>query len=316
MDASPMALLPSGWLIIHKPTGMNSTHAVTRVKRLLQLPRGFKIGHGGTLDPFAEGVLPLGLGEATKALGYILDATKTYQFTLTWGGQTDTDDHTGQVVAQNDVRPSRAEVGAILPQFTGTITQTPPAFSALKFDGQRAYDLARAGNAPDMSKKTREVTIFTLNLDEFRPNEVVLTAKVSKGTYIRSLGRDIALALGAVGHLTTLKRLQAGPFTAAQAITLEALDTGLKNGQSAATFLKNVTVALDDIPVYRATEAEVAALIHGIVPANPGLKPGVWQVRNPQDQLQTMVQVHNDGTWQILRNFNNDIVMKDNNHAR
>lgn len=308
--------MKSGWLVLYKPAGMNSTHAVTRVKRLLQLPRGFKIGHGGTLDPFAEGVLPLGLGEATKALGYILDATKTYQFTLTWGSQTDTDDHTGQVIAQNELRPSRAEVEAILPQFTGTITQTPPAYSALKFDGKRAYDLARAGNAPDMSKKIRELTIFTLNLDECRPNEVVLTAKVSKGTYIRSLGRDIALALGALGHLTTLKRLQAGPFTAAQAITLEALDMGLKNGQSTATFLKNVTVALDDIPVYRATDAEVAALIHGIVPANPGLKPGVWQVRNPQDQLQTMVQVQENGIWQILRNFNNDIDMKDDNNDR
>lgn len=306
----------SGWLVIDKPAGMNSTHVVTRVKRLLQLPKGYKIGHGGTLDPFAEGVLPLGIGEATKALGYILDATKTYQFTLKWGSQTDTDDNTGQIVVQSDKRPTKAEIEAVLPQFTGSIRQVPPAFSALKFNGQRAYDLARAGKAPDMSEKAREVTIYSLNLDEVRPDAVILTAKVSKGTYIRSLGRDIALALGVVGHLTTLKRVQAGPFHLGRSITLEALDSSLKKGQSAATFLMNVTVALDDIPVYRATEAEVAALKNGIVPANPGLNAGVWQVRNPQDQLQTMVQVQNNGTWQILRNFNNDIEMKDQNDDR
>jgi tRNA pseudouridine55 synthase len=301
----------SGWLVIDKPAGMNSTHVVSRVKRLLQLPKGYKIGHGGTLDPFADGVLPLGIGEATKALGYILDATKTYQFTLTWGVQTDTDDNTGQVIATSDKRPTQAEIEAMLPQFTGKITQIPPAYSALKFAGQRAYDLVRAGKAPDMAEKTREVTIYSLNLDEVRPDGAILTAKVSKGTYIRSLGRDIALALGAKGHLSTLRRIQAGPFHLGQAITLEMLDSGLKKGQSAATFLMDVTVALDDIPVYRATDAEVAALKNGIVPANPGLIAGVWQVRNPQDQLQTMVQVQDNGTWQILRNFNNDIEMKD-----
>ena len=206
----------SGWLILDKPRGLGSTQGVSAVKRVLR-QNGYaktKVGHGGTLDPLAEGVLPIALGEATKLAGRMLDASKIYEFTLRFGEETDTLDTEGAVIATSDVRPTRAEVLAILPRFTGGIEQVPPAYSALKVDGQRAYDLARAGEMVEL--KARTVTIHSLVLrndaDEGALTEVTLVAHVSKGTYIRSLARDIAYGLETCGHVTYLRRTKAGPF--------------------------------------------------------------------------------------------------------
>lgn len=242
---------PHGWLILDKPRGLGSTQAVGMVKRVLR-QAGYgkvKVGHGGTLDPLAEGVLPIALGEATKLAGRMLDADKIYAFTIAFGAETDTLDTEGQVVATSDRRPPRAAVAAILDAFTGPLDQVPPAFSAIKVDGKRAYDLARAGEAVEMA--TRRVTIHSLAMeggghfdavdsafattagrpDPYDPtaplelaDSVTLIAHVSKGTYIRSLARDIAHALGTVGHVTYLRRIKAGPFRQEQAISLDILE--------------------------------------------------------------------------------------------
>ncbi|WP_309601390.1 tRNA pseudouridine(55) synthase TruB, partial [Sphingomonas sp.] len=218
----------NGWIILDKPLGLGSTNAVSAVKRALREagePKT-KVGHGGTLDPLATGVLPIALGEATKLAGRMLDATKAYDFTIAFGEQTDTLDLEGQVIATSDVRPTLAEVEAILPRFTGKIEQIPPAYSALKVDGERAYDLARKG--VDVELKTRSVTVLELALLSAETDSATLSATVSKGTYIRSLARDIALALGTVGHVTMLRRTKAGPFTLKSAISLDILNEAAK----------------------------------------------------------------------------------------
>jgi tRNA pseudouridine(55) synthase len=221
-----------GWIILDKPLGLGSTQGVSAVKRALR-QGGYakvKVGHGGTLDPLATGVLPIALGEATKMAGRMLDASKIYAFTITFGTQTDTLDLEGLAVAQSDVRPTLADVEAVLLRFTGPIDQVPPAYSALKVDGQRAYDLARSGEGFELA--TRSVNIFELGVmsAEAEPalGSVTLSAHVSKGTYIRSLARDIAIALGTVGHVTMLRRTRAGPFDLSQAISLDLLDEAAK----------------------------------------------------------------------------------------
>ncbi len=259
----------NGWIILDKPLSLGSTQAVAAVKRNLR-EAGFgkkvKVGHGGTLDPLATGVLPIALGEATKLCGRMLDASKTYAFTVRFGAETDTLDLEGQVVGESAVRPTWAEVGAVLPRFTGPIEQVPPAYSAIKVDGARAYDRARAGEQVEL--KARRVTIFSLELaadlaqspstmpaarspspSELGEDlaEATFLAHVSKGTYIRSLARDIAQALGTVGHVTMLRRLKAGPFGIEQAISLDKLN---EIGKGAA--LENVLLPLEaglvDIP--------------------------------------------------------------------
>ncbi|MEO8618871.1 MAG: tRNA pseudouridine(55) synthase TruB, partial [Sphingomicrobium sp.] len=218
----------NGWIILDKPLGLGSTNAVGAVKRALREagePKT-KVGHGGTLDPLATGVLPIALGEATKLAGRMLDATKAYDFTIRFGEQTDTLDGEGQVIATSDVRPSRNELLASLPSFTGPIEQMPPAFSALKVDGKRAYDLARAGE--EVTLQTRAVTIHELALLSIDETSATLSATVSKGTYIRSLARDIAYAVGSVGQVTMLRRTKAGPFDLSKAISLDFLADAAK----------------------------------------------------------------------------------------
>lgn len=275
--------MPHGWIILDKPHGLGSTQAVAAVKRNLR-QAGYgkvKVGHGGTLDPLATGVLPIAVGEATKLCGRMLDASKEYAFTVAFGSQTDTLDLEGQVVATSPVRPTLAQLEAVLPRFTGRIEQVPPAYSAILVGGERAYDLARAGAAVEL--KARAVTVFSLQIlpgtgrgtseagggapadngplrlpqvplhhpaDGPPPRageEVTLVAHVSKGTYIRSLARDIALALGTVGHVTMLRRLRAGPFGLENAISLDKLN---EVGQGAP--LENVILPLEaglvDIP--------------------------------------------------------------------
>ena len=239
-----------GWIILDKLVGLGSTQAVSAVKRALrtgEYPKR-KVGHGGTLDPLASGVLPIAVGEATKLAGRMLDSDKVYDFTLTFGAQTDTLDGEGEVIATSDHRPTLAEVEAVLARFTGPIDQVPPAYSALKVDGKRAYDLARAGEEVELA--TRAVTIYSLTVaraDEGPLDAVTLTAHVSKGTYIRSLARDIAQGLGTVGHVTMLHRVKAGPFGLEQAISLDKLDEMAKARDLEAVCLP-IRTGLDDIP--------------------------------------------------------------------
>ncbi|MEY4239706.1 MAG: tRNA pseudouridine(55) synthase TruB [Pseudomonadota bacterium] len=243
--------MPHGWIILDKPLGLGSTQAVGAVKRvcreagLFKTWGKFKVGHGGTLDPLATGVLPIALGEATKLCGRMLDASKAYAFTIQFGAQTDTLDLEGKVIAESPVRPTLAEVAAVLPRFTGPIEQVPPVYSALKVDGTRAYDLARKGEAVEL--KSRNVTIHALEISAATADSVTLIANVSKGTYVRSLARDIALALGTVGHVTMLRRLKAGPFGIEQAISLDKLNE-VGKGAPLENVLLPLEAGLVDIP--------------------------------------------------------------------
>lgn len=251
-----------GWLILDKPVGLGSTQAVSAVKRACRTAGHgkAKVGHGGTLDPLASGVLPIALGEATKITGRMLDADKAYDFTIRFGEETDTLDTEGTVIASNDARPTRDQVLAALPQFTGPIAQIPPAYSALKIDGQRAYDLARAGQEVEL--KSRDVTIHALDLLDCDADSATLSARVSKGTYIRSLARDIAYALGSVGHVTMLRRTKAGPFTLESAITLDILDQAAKDTRLQELLLP-LTAGLVDIPVLAVSPDQAQALRQG-----------------------------------------------------
>ena len=260
-----------GWIILDKPWGLGSTQGVSAVKRALR--EGgygkFKVGHGGTLDPLATGVLPIAVGEATKMAGRMLDSDKIYAFTVRFGVETDTLDLEGRWIAESDVRPSLVEVEAVLPRFTGPIDQVPPVYSAIKVDGERAYDLARAGE--DVVLKSRAVTIHHLGVTGSGQyvardtlEEVTLTAHVSKGTYIRSLARDIARALGTVGHVTMLRRTKAGPFTLEPAISLDKL-AELAKARTLEDCLLPLRAGLDDIPALSLTPDQAGLLRQGRV---------------------------------------------------
>ncbi|MDB5701678.1 MAG: truB [Sphingomonadales bacterium] len=304
--------MPDGWLIIDKPLGLGSTTAVSWIKRALR-QGGYgkvKVGHGGTLDPLATGVLPIALGEATKLAGRMLDASKIYDFTIEFGTQTDTLDGEGVVIATSDVRPCLDEVLGVLGQFTGEIEQMPPAYSALKVDGKRAYDLARAGE--EVVLKTRAVTIYALDLEASRAStsldtsgrglgEITLTANVSKGTYIRSLARDIALALGTVGHVTMLRRTKAGPFTLKNAILLDLLDT-IATARMLEDVILPLTAGLDDIPALPVTQAEAAALRQGRVLTGIPTNDGQY-LANDGDTPVALVEAIS-GEIRVVRGFN------------
>lgn len=218
-----------GFLLINKPVGPSSAAVVGRLKWLLTQagipkkgPGRLVIGHGGTLDPLASGLLPIGLGKGTKQLQGLLEGPKTYQFTLQFGTQTSTGDAEGQAIATSANRPTLSQIEAVLPQFTGQISQTPPAYSALKVGGQRAYSLARKGE--DVALQPRPITIYSIQVIDFNGENCTLEANVSKGTYIRTLAEDIAKTAQTVGHTTHLHRTQHGPFTLNQALPFEKLD--------------------------------------------------------------------------------------------
>jgi tRNA pseudouridine55 synthase len=264
-----------GWIILDKPVGFGSTQAVSAVKRALReagLPKT-KVGHGGTLDPLASGVLPIAIGEATKVAGRMLDATKQYAFTIRFGEQTDTLDAEGQIISTSDVHPTAEQVAAILPSFTGPIEQIPPAYSALKIEGKAAYARARAGEEVEL--KQRQVTVHDLQLLSAASNEASFLTTVSKGTYIRSLARDIALALNSVGHVTMLRRTRAGPFSLEQAISLDFLGEAAKARRLTETVLP-LEAALDDIPALPVTPDQAQLLRFGQrlvgFPEQPGLQ--------------------------------------------
>ncbi len=208
----------NGWVILDKPVGMTSTHAVARLKHIFNAK---KAGHAGTLDPLASGILPIAFGEATKTVSFVQDGEKAYRFTVRWGAETNTDDSDGVAVSQSDLRPSPGDIARLLPQFTGVISQRPPAFSAIKIDGERAYDLARAGELVDLA--ARPVTIHALELISATLDDAVLEARCSKGTYVRALARDLGRELQCLGHVTALRRTRVGPFSEGEAVTLTAL---------------------------------------------------------------------------------------------
>jgi tRNA pseudouridine55 synthase len=247
-----------GWINLDKPENMTSTAAVGAVKRRLDAA---KAGHGGTLDPFATGILPIALGEATKTVSYVMDGVKRYHFTVRWGIATDTEDRDGAVTEESNSRPDRDAIEAVLSRFIGEIEQIPPAYSAIKLGGKRAYDLARSGEKPEMPP--RMVTIDELRLLEMPDaDHATFEAVCGKGTYIRALARDIALILGTVGHLSALRRTQVGPFSEKSAISLDELDENM-HVAAACEYLLPVETALDDIPALAVTEIEAGRLRNG-----------------------------------------------------
>ncbi|MHC9420337.1 tRNA pseudouridine(55) synthase TruB [Sphingomonas citri] len=336
-----------GWLILDKPLGLGSTQGVSAVKRALRTAGApkLKVGHGGTLDPLATGVLPIAIGEATKLAGRMLDGDKVYDFTIRFGEQTDTLDAEGAVIATSDVRPTLEALSSVLPRFTGPIAQVPPAYSALKVDGARAYDLARAGE--EVVLATRDVTVHGLALaepdtppsplassrtrlgihgaadpaaevradgwilkqvqddggrDAAAPlGHVTLTAHVSKGTYIRSLARDIALALGTVGHVTYLRRTRAGPFTLAEAISLDKLDE-LAKARGLEHSLLPLGAGLDDIPALSLTPDQAGALRQGRVLAGIAADDGQAFALLGETPV-ALVEVES-GLARVVRGFN------------
>lgn len=254
MSAEPAA---HGWLIIDKPAGITSNQVVVRLRRAT----GMKAGHAGTLDPLATGILPVALGEATKTAGFLSKARKRYSFRVRWGIATDTEDSEGDVVGESPVRPNAVAIRTALPRFIGTLAQRPPAYSAIKVAGRRAYALARAGQAPRLAE--REVVIDALELTALPdPDHADFTALVGEGTYIRSLARDLAEALGTVGHIVALRRLSVGRFGEVQAISLD-LATTLGHSLRASGHLLPIEAALDDIPALALTADEAARLRHG-----------------------------------------------------
>ncbi len=294
-----------GWVVLDKQLGMGSTTAVSAVKRILREagePKT-KVGHGGTLDPLASGVLPIALGEATKLAGRMLDATKAYDFTIRFGEETDTLDAEGEVMATSEVRPALERVEAMLPNFTGQIEQAPPAYSALKIGGKAAYARARAGE--DVELKSRPVTIHSLSVLEPseipKVDEITLSATVSKGTYIRSLARDIARALGTVGHVSYLRRTRAGPFSLDQAISLDFLEEAAKARALTRTVLP-LTAALDDIPALPVTPDQARLLRHGQMLAGIPAKPGL-QLAILEGTPVALVEATADGI-KVVRGFN------------
>jgi tRNA pseudouridine55 synthase len=247
-----------GWLILDKPVGVTSTQAVAIVRRIFNAQ---KAGHGGTLDPLADGLLPIALGEATKTVPYVMDGMKTYRFTLKFGEARATDDAEGEVTARSDHRPDDAAILAALPHFIGDISQVPPAFSAIKVDGERAYDLARDGEKFELAPRIIRVEDFRLTA---RPSadEAVFEVCSGKGAYMRSLARDLAQHLGSVGHVSALRRLSVGGFTEKQAISLDSLQA-LGHVPAAFEHLLPIETALDDIPALALSATEAIRLRSG-----------------------------------------------------
>lgn len=247
-----------GWIIIDKPGGLSSNAVVGRVRRLTGAA---KVGHAGTLDPMATGVLPMALGEATKIVSYLMDGAKAYRFTVRWGEQRNTDDAKGEVVATSDARPAKEQILAVLGNFIGDIEQVPPVFSAIKIEGKRAYALARADQAPEMKPRTIHIEDLKL-LSVVDADHAEFEAVSGKGAYMRSLARDLGTALGTVGHIAQLRRIAVGPFDEKQAISLDKLES-LRHSAPLSEHLLPVETVLDDILALALTETEARKLSQG-----------------------------------------------------
>lgn len=241
-----------GWVVFDKPVGMTSTHAVSRLKRLLNAK---KAGHAGTLDPLASGILPVAFGEATKTVPFVQDGDKAYRFTVRWGTETDTDDSDGKPVERSELRPGRDAILEFLPAFIGTILQRPPAYSAIKIAGERAYDLARDGVAVEIAP--RNVTIHSLDLVEDAREEATFEARCGKGTYVRAIARDLGRMLGCFGHVTALRRTQVGPFGIDRAVTLADIEA------APAQCLEPIEAGLTELPCILVDRSLAARLRRG-----------------------------------------------------
>jgi tRNA pseudouridine55 synthase len=252
-----------GWVVLDKPIGMTSTQAVAVVKRLFSAKRA---GHAGTLDPLASGGLPIALGEATKTVPFVMDGRKRYRFTVAWGEERDTDDTEGQMVKNSETRPTAEAIRGLLPQFTGVIEQTPPRYSAIKVQGERAYDLARDGAVVELAPRPVEIHELTL-VEQSDNSHSVFDAECGKGTYVRALARDIGRILGCYGHICALRRTLVGPFDESDMIPLEQLEALCNRAASGegslADALLPVETALDDIPALAVTRADAARLHRG-----------------------------------------------------
>ena len=286
-----------GWIVVDKPLGMTSTQVIGRVRRATGAA---KLGHGGTLDPAATGVLPIALGEATKTIPWCQDAAKRYLFTVRWGEQTTTDDTEGEVMATSPVRPDDDAIRAALAGFTGRIVQLPPRFSALKIAGERAYDLARAGKETPLAP--REVEVFGLELLEIPDaDHACLAVDCGKGTYVRALARDLGPALGTLAHVTALRRTRVGRFTLERAISVEILQD-LSHGPPPSGYLLPVETALDDIPALALTQAAADRLRQGQAVEAPEDCNGIVRARLA-DRLVAIAQAE-AGQARPLRVFN------------
>jgi tRNA pseudouridine55 synthase len=241
----------NGWILLDKGVGMTSTHAVAAVKRALSAK---KAGHAGTLDPLASGILPIALGEATKTVPFVMDGRKSYVFTVEWGSETDTDDAEGRIVEATGQVPERGAVEALLPRFTGSIQQVPPRFSAIKIQGERAYDLARDGEVVELQPRTVEIDRLTVIAHE--GNRSVLEADCGKGTYVRAIARDLGRALGCLGHIAALRRTRVGPFTEADAVAVDDI-------AAAPAALRPVETALSEIPSIAVSRDMAGRLMRG-----------------------------------------------------
>ena len=252
-----------GWVVLDKPIGMTSTHAVAIVKRLFQAKRA---GHAGTLDPLATGGLPIAIGEATKTVPFVMDGRKRYRFTIAWGEERDTDDTEGRVVRTSEMRPTPEAIKALLPRFTGLIEQIPPQYSAIKIQGERAYDMARDGERVELQPRPVEIHELTF-IEQTDNSHSVFEAECGKGTYVRALARDIGRILGCFGHICALRRTLVGPFGENDMIPLEQLealcDRAASGEGSLADALLPVETALDDIPALAVTRADAARLHRG-----------------------------------------------------
>jgi tRNA pseudouridine55 synthase len=246
-----------GWVVLDKPSGITSTQSVAQVRRIFNAQ---KAGHAGTLDPLATGILAIALGEATKTVPYVQDAAKIYRFTATWGESRDSDDAEGKVTGTSDVRPTEAAIEAMLPRFTGALTQTPPAYSAIKIQGERAYDLARQGET--VTLEPRQVQVYEARLVEAGKDQAVFEILCGKGTYVRSWVRDIALALGTLGYVSQLRRTRIGAFLEKDAVGLETL-TPFMHSPAAFAYLKPISTALDGIPALAVTGSDTVRIRSG-----------------------------------------------------
>jgi len=247
-----------GWVVVDKPSGISSANAVATVRRVFEAA---KAGHAGTLDPLATGVLPIALGEATKTVPYVMDASKDYEFTIQWGEARSTDDGEGVVTATSDVRPGVEAIRAATTRFVGTIDQIPPIYSAVKVDGERAYDLARSGEEVDLDSRRIEILAFDL-VAVIDADHARFSVSSGKGAYMRALARDLALALGTVGHIRGLRRCRVGPFDEADAISLDSL-SALMHNPAAFEHLRPVETALDGIPALALSGPEANTLRSG-----------------------------------------------------
>ncbi|MBL4838776.1 MAG: tRNA pseudouridine(55) synthase TruB [Kordiimonadaceae bacterium] len=287
-----------GWLVIDKPLGKTSSNVVGKVKFLTKAQ---KVGHGGTLDPLASGILPIGLGEATKTMPYIVDASKEYEFTVEWGSATDSDDREGAVIHSGGHIPTEEDILAVLPSFTGTIEQIPPAYSAIKVDGQRAYKLARSGETVELKPRSVEIQSLTLVSHDAENKCSSFHVGCGKGTYIRSIGRDMALKLGTWAHVIVLRRTRVGPFGLEQAISLEKLEQ-LSHSAPAAEYIHPVVTALDDILVLAITETETKDIMYGRSIQCPKTKQGTFVLMAGETPV--AIAEAEDGIIRPLRVFN------------